>query len=153
MAASVASSGRDLKRRGVAVEAAGAAIPAVVKETWPITGRGKEEVPDQAVRTDIITANRPKARSESRGRKRGIQRRVSEAKAQVRSVERRTDRKMNFGGKACQMGEDAGRIWADLLSTRECEAGAMIQAGSRDERRSERNVDDRQTSEMPEIRI
>ena len=64
-----------------------------------VPARGKEEVPGQAARTDIITANRQTARSERRGRKRGIQRRISEAKAQVRSVERRTDRKMNFGAK------------------------------------------------------
>ena len=44
-------SAADIGGAGVAVGAAGAAIPAVVKETWPVTERGKGEIPGQAART------------------------------------------------------------------------------------------------------
>ena len=50
----------DIGSAGVAVGAAGAAIPAVVKETWPVTERGKGEIPGQAARTVNPTVNRQK---------------------------------------------------------------------------------------------
>ena len=59
-AATVPSAAVGETTAGVAVEAAGAAIPAVVKETWPVTERGKGEIPGQAARTVNPTVNRQK---------------------------------------------------------------------------------------------
>ena len=59
-AATVPSAAVGETTAGVAVEAAGAAIPAVVKETWPVTERGKGEIPGQAARTVNPMVNRQK---------------------------------------------------------------------------------------------